>query len=446
MKGIIALSLSTLLAGCASAVITKRADTATFSEGVTYSIPKQNIEFSIKRSKSGQKKLEDNVAKAEKAKKATEGLIATNAKKIKDLIKKVSNATDNKAKLELDLELAKLDQTVLKTTLNGKTNSVNSARKALDAFKAGADNVYADEISIKALPAHPDPTSLFVATIPTNWLSSETVDINTTEEGLLSGGTVKSEGQLGEIFVTLAKAYSSIDAVEDARKESIPGAVDGICEHKEITFKYEIDLSASTWRKDLQTELTNNNLCYQLIFGGPTLNTSAPTLAIDNKNNRADKSKKTQVDGLIYPRKNRFAFHLYQHDDNLNAAVKPSPTKTFYVDAINPSALANIPFKKGLFATNDYDYKFSNGLLTQYKSVRPNELLAALSAIPKAAKELVAIPAELIKFRVDYSTKETEYYAAQKAVLKARLELEDAQEKADNGTLLDEPSSDATTD
>jgi len=119
--------------------------------------------------------------------------------------------------------------------------------------------------------------------------------------------------------------------------------------------------------------------------------------------------------------------------------------ETLHIDAINPNIIGNLPLRRGVFATNDYEFEFSNGLLTRYKSVRPNELVAALSAVPAVAKALVSIPAEIISLKVDYSSQEKAYYEAQQAVLKARLQLEDAQEKADAGTLLDDDS-DSTTE
>ena len=99
-----------------------------------------------------------------------------------------------------------------------------------------------------------------------------------------------------------------------------------------------------------------------------------------------------------------------------------TPTKYFSVDIIDPTRLGVIELQQGFFADNTYEFDFSNGLLTRYKSDKPSEIVSLLAMIPAAAKALVEVPAELIQLKFDLSDKDRAYYEMQTAILKAQIE------------------------
>ena len=93
---------------------------------------------------------------------------------------------------------------------------------------------------------------------------------------------------------------------------------------------------------------------------------------------------------------------------------------------IDSHLLGVIPFERGYFATNEYEFEFKSGLLTRYKAVTPNELLSIFGMFPRAAKAIVSVPADIIKLKLDYSSSEESYYKAQQAAFEARQAYEKA--------------------
>jgi len=69
---------------------------------------------------------------------------------------------------------------------------------------------------------------------------------------------------------------------------------------------------------------------------------------------------------------------------------------------------------------------FANGMLTKFESTDPNQAVAALQIPIDALKAIVAIPGELLSVKVKQAQDETGYLVAQKALLDARLALEQA--------------------
>lgn len=448
MKGITALSLSILLAGCSSIVVTKNydqsnSDSPSAKQGILYSIPKQNFEFSIVRSKVTPKKVLKVVQTNTTKKKALTEEIDIKKSEIKAVDLLITKApVDSDALLELTLKksLAEIEKSALEGQLATTNTKLAEAKKKLVVADGGKE-YYEDKITVEALTPYPGSTRL-IAEVDTSFWSSDTLEIKTTGSGLLSGGSATSEGNVDEIIVALANAIGAVksppttDKVSSLR-ESAPDAP--ACPLEEVSFKYEIDLSNIGWELDLPAELAKKNLCYSLELEKDHYYTQ-PSKDADNNDIPAKiitaelGGKDEEAKGLVYPRKGLYRFKVVGINTN-------TFSKNFYIQAIDQSALGYISLQQGVFATHDYEFDFSDGLLTRYKSVKPSEVVEALAMIPKAAKALISVPTAMLKLRVDYSSEAEALYTKESAVLLAKETLKDDEDKADAGTLLDDDSS-----
>ena len=125
---------------------------------------------------------------------------------------------------------------------------------------------------------------------------------------------------------------------------------------------------------------------------------------------------------MFYPSTINVAFEIQQSTDGDQYDVKDH----LYANIVDSGSLGVIPLTKGTFADNTYEFEFSNGLLTRYKSVTPNEFVDFLSMIPEGLKALISVLAEFIQLKIDYSSKETGYYEARVAALEAQRKYQDS--------------------
>jgi len=422
MKFYTALLVTVFFLGCSSAIISENIVVNKVYDGVIYAIPHQLIEFSIKRTKVTEKKLEDAHDKAEKNVKAIKGEIdKLNKQTIPDLKNKLDSAQSSaaKAKLSLELEIAQLDLLILKRKYKDAAEKLSTAKRNLDNFEG---EHFKDVFKIRALPPVPHPSLRFAAEVNRGALSSETIEIKTTPEGLLTGGSGKSEGKADEIFVALVKAVSALqpgviapslqfETLDIEVSPDIP-----IPPTKEIEFKHTFDLRTENFMEILNHKIRENNFFYRVEY-------SSNNPKIDNPPRIQRKNM-----GLVYPRKVNLQFDIYRTETK--SELMKFPAKSLYVNVIDSRLLGVINFKKGVFADNEYEFEFKDGLLTRYKSVTPNEFIEFLAMFPRAAKAVVSIPTELIQLRINYSSSEEGYYKAKQAAFEARRSYEKALEES----------------
>ncbi|MFQ3226810.1 MAG: hypothetical protein ACI8RW_000188 [Porticoccaceae bacterium] len=407
--------------GCTSVVTSEKVNHGEINEGVLYSIPKQNLEISITRSKSTKEKLEKAVKDAAAGKGELNSEIKKTEQNIKDLTAKVAAATSiSKAKLTLDLELQKIDKLILKTKLNAATKKEATAGAALATYKANPD-AFNDVIKLKVLDPYPDASNMYSALVNKNSFGSETIEIKTTQEGLLSGGSGTSKGQLDEIVVSAVEAFAALKSkspsltlrsnLETFQGSLVSSPEVNTCPKKATKFTYTADITEPNWLSKVNASIVGAGLCYSFTEVGAVPKTPVITTSI--------------VNGLLYPRTVQLNLELHNTEPGNLKLVKK-----FYPNMINAGTLGYISLSKGYLADNEYEYDFKNGLLTRYKSITPNEIIEFFGLFPRVAKSIISIPSEILQLKIDYSSKEKAYYETQEALLAARLSFEAEQEKA----------------
>ncbi|MEQ8693192.1 MAG: hypothetical protein RIC89_20440, partial [Pseudomonadales bacterium] len=241
---------------CKSAIVTKRADTGV-NAGVVYSLPHQNLKFSLKRSavtKTTVEKAEVDAKAAFDGAKAKVKSRKASIKILEGVVKAAAAGTDTekeaKAKKELELEIEKL-------YLVGEVKKQKSAEVAYEKAKREHTNFkkehVKDTIALTVLSPVPSQQKLVAQSISSE-LSSETLEIKTTPEGLLSSGTGALVGQADEILIAFVSALQSVGPTQGligpkmhslenflTEDPSIPAPAASNCSNAPVEFEYVFD-------------------------------------------------------------------------------------------------------------------------------------------------------------------------------------------------------------
>lgn len=417
LTGLIAM---VALTACSASVVTREHSLKKPQAGVTYYLPTQNLQLKVERKLVTEAKLKKDLdtlieaktkqAEEEKKQKIVAETIEKKLKEAKGLAK---------AKLELELELAKIDLLVAKRDLTEIDRKIAEKQTEIAGYKENPV-VYRDVFTLESKALQPDLDKVYVASVKKNFWTSETLELKTTPGGLLTGGSGKSEGNLDEIIVAAFQAFASVSPLKEGLKTAFPlekkvSAIqpeDPCLQPEEKSYSAEFSFDSESI-KNLANNMKQQGFCYRLSWQVADSLTKANEVQLPEK-----ECTDGCVGGLLYPRQIRVGLKVTEHNE--------SNYQILYADVIDRRSVAYIPLDASMFATNDYEYEFNNGLLTRYKSVTPNEFVGFFSMIPAAGKALLSIPAEILQLKIDYSSKEEGYYKAQQTLMEARLAYEEA--------------------
>ncbi|MFZ8169149.1 hypothetical protein ACO1HB_09995 [Alteromonas macleodii] len=460
MKTLVALSLLTaILCGCTSidtdvecdqsrcqsslVSLPISSDAVSINNGVIYSLPVQDVELTI----------ENKLVTKEKLLKEKKELVDSAGKvegEIKALKIEKANIETFLAKLPPDKESLKKKKSdeLMSATINigvkeeslAKINKkIAEKEMEINKLKLDPEKNYKFTATIKALEPYPDSKASLSAIIQDSSSSSETIEIKTTASGLLSGGIGNSRGNIDEIFISLAGAIGAFKGVNQidnypaeimslTTQKSTPPQVTDTEKCIQNEFKKVFRLIPHSTSKSLLSEVNDYFLANKYCFKASTDNEN-----IFNAGYKAtlDARKKTYIDGLVYPRQSTLKISLCETEKINNLAPKleckndESIVKDILtVSVIAPQKLGVLKMKQGFFADNSYEYEFSNGLLTRFKSDKGNEFVSFFGMFPEIAKAIVSIPAEIIQLKFDLSDKEKAYYEAQTEILKQKIKYD----------------------
>lgn len=428
---------------CRSSVVSLliKDDKPSLTNGVIYSLPLQDLELAVEYKlikKEGllkqkkdlmdlEKKIESELKELKAEKSSIEEFISKLPADKEDLLKKKSDElTTTIVKIAVkDEGLAKVKQKITNKQLE------------IDSLPIDADEHFLFSANIKALAPYPDPKSSFAAIIQDSGSSSETIEIKTTASGLLSGGTGNSKGNIDQIFISLAGAVGAFMGAK--KSDELPDSISMMARSVEVStpidtekciqkeFKKSFHLSASG-EGDILREVNDyfrfNKYCFLASLVGDNVLNHQYQQTLDGNG-------VSYIDGLVYPRQSVFRVSICE-TKKINI-IKPVLTcadqdgvnkKLLNVNVIAPNKLGVLKMKQGRFADNNYEYEFSDGLLTRFKSDMGNEYVSFFAMFPEMAKALVSIPAEIIQLKFDISDKEKAYYEAQTAILKEKIKYE----------------------
>jgi len=415
-------TLSVVLSGCqssiSSSVYSTKAQKGSIGEGIAYSLPRQDLILKIERKKQSRSSLEKDIEAAKSALNVAANSLKTLEAKLKrqtilrDNAVKAGANGETIEKLTLEAELLALEVALSKKIKGEKKSLLELTQKNLATFKEKL-SPWKDIITLSASEPYPSSNHQFRAILNDNTFSSETIEIKISSDGLLSGGTTTSEGQVDDIIVSTISAINAIkgggtpEVYSKSINLDVQNTTSGACKIEPIEeiFIHTFSVDNNHWDDDLNNALQKTSFCYSVgLFNAPN---SSPDLSADSFN------------GLLYPSKRLFKLRIV-NTQTAEFVAEPS------VVAIDPSIISFINLDKAHVATNKYEFEFEKGLLTRFKAEKPNEVVAFLSIPVDVAKAIISVPTEILQLKIDYSSKEEAYLNAQKLVIEAQQSLDDS--------------------
>lgn len=99
----------------------------------------------------------------------------------------------------------------------------------------------------------------------------------------------------------------------------------------------------------------------------------------------------------------------------------------------NEAPILAVNLTRGPFIAKKMSLTFKNGILTEMKVTKPSEVLAGLEIPLDIVKAIVAVPTELIQFKVSYSSENKKLYDALLQEIKAKDALIDYMREREKG-------------
>lgn len=424
---------ASLLGGCAtsSPVVTSEPYASTTQQGIVYSLPKQLVSIGVVRELVD---LDDLLAAVAKNQAAYAGLLktATEAKaeyaRITALLEQTTQADAKKA-LEEKQALAKAEWDVAAIKAKVALALLTQAQEELKdvqgqiqsgALAGGGSQVLRDTISVTPQAPVPDPTRTFVATpIHSPW-RSDTFKLTTSAAGLLEGYKGSADDKTGEVILKIVDIYKGV-AMAARKTATRIQSVEKAPDEKEVLdkypFKYEraVDPTDPAALQNVGTDLHNLEADYQFeLKTDPAY--VAPAL------------KPAPTGGSLYYR--RPVLQILEvkvvGDDGISRFVQSVPLLL-----PNQGPIASIDISAAPMVKSDFDFAFKDGMLISFDSTKPSEMLAGFSLLADTVKGIVALPAEIVQLKINYSSKAQELSEKQKSELEAKVALLEAQKAAD---------------
>jgi hypothetical protein len=402
-----------VLAACSSTpmVVSVPAIDNTLNPGILYSLPKQLVTVKYERK---QLKVSETKAHLERETKASqeaeEKYKAKEAEeKAKIAQREAVSTTDPQSaqvilKLEQEITAIKAEKIVLLTKAKFAADSVAVAFNQY--ITALSNNKFSESLTIVPEAPIADTKSTFVAKLNSGISRSSNLNLKTIN-GLLEGATGVSEDKLQDIVVSLAGSISALVQESYAAKATalLEPSLDSCVNPKNFTMTIDPDSS-----DDISLlNILATQACLQITVTPPS--TTPVRLPV------------APINGLIYRATGIYEFKIHKCHSNPCSSLFNSPS-IVRLPLAQGGALGVAEFDSANFTKNTYAYSFSKGSLTNSTIDQPSELLGLVQIVPNALKAIVAIPAEIIKLRVDYSSSEKALLENQKTMVETQLLLD----------------------
>lgn len=228
----------------------------------------------------------------------------------------------------------------------------------------------------------PDETVTFLLTTANNPVRDDTLNIKTTSTGLLTSSRTTTSGQLGEIITQVAGALAAV-----------PSSTFGVlnvrsCQKRASNFIAQYDIAKVDDRKELKKEAMDY---------GFTINFSTE---LTSKQNSLSKSVTLLKDksGIFYRRPQVFTASV-----KCETNTKCTPD----IITINLPQFGNVGYiepKGSSFTAESDTLTFSNGMLTDWNTVRKSSV-AEIAKLPvKVMEEIISVPNSLLTLRSTRAT------------------------------------------
>ena len=358
----------------------------------------------------------------------------------------ILNTENKKRKQKLELAIAKTIEEISKAKEPSKTKLKERLKKYRDELKSLIDSAP----KIRALQMVPgvehvmaDSNAQFQLSYNQAYSSDDTVEIRTTEDGLLQSISSTAGDKTGEAISLIVKTGADtavllatggfsrlrLDAVSDIGTEAAKPDVVPCSEQQDYELEVPVDprdqqaaykilktaIKAKTGQVCLHLDVYDSNL--ELIYTSEEKRLDEISdKAVKAINNRTNVSEKRCSKGACYRREGSVIFHVRHFDKRILSS-------TAQLSAPQLGSVGRIDFWRRAFIEAKGEADFSNGSLVRIKYTKPSELLA-IARLPVGILEtLFGIPSKLFETETGRVQGRAKLIEAETNLIKARIEL-----------------------
>ena len=441
-----AIVFTVALAGCATVKTQQYALDQTNVQGVTYFLPKRNVQFVGVRTPLIKAEVDKKIADAEKARDnaATAVVAATAAKSAAELALQAPSISDErKRELQDDLAIATYQLAVATRTKTLKEAEIADLRSTLQQVDNGAC-VFSYSIKLETLAVTPDSSARFTANLSHSVLRDDVQKFTVTSDGLLNSANITATDRTGDILVELAGAIASFggggvfDPLQSSGQgDPAAGAPSCATVIKEFTYQFDPnDPEELTYDNPdgINMRLTSAEWPFKISVprrAGP----AAPRASLPYTCRSGTPCD--SVDGLLYRTALPLTVIVEQCSGLCSEAdANPIPVQAALVSLPQAGPISYIPMRSSAFVQTVDNVVFANGMLTSWEANRPSEALEVVRLPVKILRSVVSVPAELFQLRVNYSNEAAnlqDAYARQLQTQQSLVELQTCIREVETG-------------
>lgn len=435
-----------ILAGCALPVVQSTPATAAAGQtGLLYALPKAQVRL------VAQRKTVDAEEVAAAKKDAADLATATTAAKSRVAQAKVAlkDAGDTLAAL-----LANPDATAGdKDEMLRKVNIAKAVLAVMQARSNGADALAtaaairasavvgelgkcAETATLAALPHAPDPAVRFLAQHASSVWRDDQLTLAVSPNGLLNSATSVATDQTGQVILSLVQAFAGAQlgatlrpSAQTLKVKSPAGMATPApaCAPYKTTQVFDPTLAAEVTATQAALKLANAK--FDLCVSGLQAGSKVATLT-------------APVPGYVYRASLPVRVSLAEAFADQSGTCAPganTEAASLVAHVPDASTLFITPVTAAAFTKVSHKHTFKDGMLVEVSLDKPSVVAAVASLPVEILKALVSIPASIIKLRVDYESQSAALATSQANVLKAQVDLLNAQKALEDRLAQDAP-------
>lgn len=432
------------LMGCAAPVVqSTRVTTGVGQVGLVYALPKAQVQLVAQRKvvdadevAAAKKEVADLTAAAAAAKsRAAEakGLLKDADDTLAAVLADAAATAATREELQRKAGIAKAVYTVMDARL--KTVDVQvTAAVARAHVVLGELGQCRESASLTLLPFAPDPEARYLATHASNAWRDDQLTLSVSSSGLLNTSTAQSTDQTGAVILSLVQGFAAaragtaagLGAMNFKAKPTSVRTANGCSAYKTtLVFDPTLIVDVTRATRALAAAKADVSLCVD--GAGASAKADSVQEPLPGYAYRASRPVRINVTGAT-----QVEGAVCASGPNIEAA-------SLVVHVPDASTLFVTPVTSAPFTKVSNKHTFKDGMLLEVSLDKPS-MVAAIASLPvEILKALVSIPASMIKLRVDYESQSAALVQSQTNVLKAQVDLLNAQKALDDRLAQDAP-------
>lgn len=378
--------------------------------GLTYFLPRQLVRMSFVTSDKALDQIIGALAAARGAlADAKDGLSVANDRLALVTEQRDALPDDAPERSEMTVAVAKAaGAAVIAKAAAAEAKAEVDAQAALAIAAArDANPLQVTGLKLELLAPSADPRQRYILDAKHNPLRDDTHHFAISTDGLLSSTNVVAVDRTADILVELAGSIAALGVgpgLGPARAQAapIPGCPASIAQGAIVFDPMEAN------DRDLANEMLKC-VGYELTVRG-FRNAVGDPLA----------SGQVKTAALFYRSAAPIVLDIAERGSKV-------PRESLSLTLPQAGPISYLPMTAGAFVRTTSDVQFANGMVVDWKSDRPSEVLEAVRTPFRIVERLITVPAQLVSLKVDYSSKDAALAQGQRSALGARAALEAAQ-------------------